>query len=167
MLALAVIFKPQQCRRFHTGDGVCLPRRDSIDYSLAGGFIVLRLSHIASVGAALVAGFLALSTANAESASRDTSSDYCATDVFAKSLRDQTSGKTEPPDVSVLGYARPARSNAAATRWFPQPLPAVDGINAKIDGFGGGANHSNGFYGTTGSLSYPSDKGCLVLRLRV
>jgi hypothetical protein len=30
-----------------------------------------------------------------------------------------------------------------------------DGINAKIDGYGGGGNHSNGFYGTTGSLSVP------------
>ena len=34
-------------------------------------------------------------------------------------------------------------------------LPAIDGINAKIDGYGGGANHSNGFYGTTGSISVP------------
>jgi hypothetical protein len=31
----------------------------------------------------------------------------------------------------------------------PQPMPAVDGINAKIDGCGGGGNHSNGFYRPT------------------
>jgi hypothetical protein len=34
-------------------------------------------------------------------------------------------------------------------------MPAVDGINAKIDGYGGGANGSNGLYGTNGSLSIP------------
>ena len=34
-------------------------------------------------------------------------------------------------------------------------MPAVDGINGKIDGYGGGANHTNGFYGGTGSLSVP------------
>ena len=35
----------------------------------------------------------------------------------------------------------------------PQQLPAVDGINAKIDGFGGA--DPNGFYGASGSLSVP------------
>jgi hypothetical protein len=34
-------------------------------------------------------------------------------------------------------------------------MPAVDGINGKIAGYGGGENHSNGFYGTVGSLSVP------------
>jgi hypothetical protein len=34
-------------------------------------------------------------------------------------------------------------------------MPAVDGINGKIDGYGGGANGSNGLYGTNGSLSVP------------
>jgi hypothetical protein len=73
---------------------------------------------------------------------------------FAKTVRDQStvSGQTGWPDGSALGYARPPRSDG----WLPQqPLPAVDGINAKIDGYGGGANHSNGFYGTTGALSVP------------
>jgi hypothetical protein len=125
--------------------------------TLGSEFLILRLScqFIASVAGALVAALISLSTANAESASRDTSWDYWATDVFAKSLRDQTSGETESPDVSVLGYARSARSHAAAIRWLPQPLPAVDGINAKIAGFGGGANHTSGLYGATGSLSLP------------
>jgi len=108
------------------------------------------------VGAALVAGALSFSTANAESASDNMSWSSWA-DVFAKNIHEQTaiSGKSEWPDASALGYARSPRSDAAAVRWLPQPLPAVDGINAKIDGFGGGANHSNGFYGTTGSLSVP------------
>jgi hypothetical protein len=108
------------------------------------------------VGAALVAGALSFSTANAESASDNMSWSSWA-DVFAKNIHDQTaiSGQSEWPDASALGYARSPRSDAAAVRWLPQPLPAVDGINAKIDGFGGGANHSNRFYGTTGSLSVP------------
>src|SRR5262245_18809939 len=36
-----------------------------------------------------------------------------------------------------------------------QQMPAVDGINAKIAGYGGGENGSNGFYGAVGSLSIP------------
>jgi hypothetical protein len=109
------------------------------------------------VGAALVAGVLLFSTANAESASDNMSWSSWA-DVFTKNIHDQTaiSGQSGWPDASALGYARSSRSDAAAVQWLPQqPLPAVDGINAKIDGFGGGANHSNGFYGTTGSLSIP------------
>jgi hypothetical protein len=118
----------------------------------------MRLSrqHIASVGATLVAGLLSLSTANAESTS-DTQSWASWADVFTKNVHDQTaiSGQTEWPDVSALGYAKSARSDAVDVRWLPQPLPAVDGINAKINGFGGGGNHTNGFYGTSGSLSVP------------
>src|SRR6516165_3195534 len=34
-------------------------------------------------------------------------------------------------------------------------MPAVDGFNAKIDGYGGGANHSSSLYGADGSLSIP------------
>jgi hypothetical protein len=37
----------------------------------------------------------------------------------------------------------------------PQSLPAVDGFNAKIDGYGGGASHTHGFYGTNGSFALP------------
>src|ERR1700730_1876944 len=112
----------------------------------------MRLSRqrISLVGAAFVAALLSLSMANADSASDNTSWSSWA-DVFTKTLHDQTavSGQTEWPDASALGYARSPRSDAAAARWLPQqPLPAVDGINAKIDGYGGGANHSNGFYGT-------------------
>jgi hypothetical protein len=119
----------------------------------------MRLSRrlIASVGAAVVAGFLPLAMAKAESASDNPSWSSWA-DVFTKSVHDQTavSGQSDWSDVSALGYARSARSDTAAVQWLPpQPLPAVDGINAKIDGYGGGANHSNGFYGTNGSLSVP------------
>jgi hypothetical protein len=124
---------------------------------MARGLFMLHFwrQSIASVGVAFVAGLLSLSTANAESTSDDTSWVYWATDVFAKSLRDQTSGQPESPDVSALGYARSARSDTAAVRWLPQPLPAVDGINGKIAGFGGGANHTSGFYGASGSLAFP------------
>lgn len=112
---------------------------------------------IAPVGAAVVAALLSLSTANAESGSDDTSSRDWARDVFAKTLRDQTaiSDQSQWSDVSALSYAKSKRSGPPAATWLPRPMPAVDGINAKIDGYGGGANHSDGFYGTTGSLSVP------------
>jgi hypothetical protein len=130
--------------------------RGSIQHSLAG-VVVLRLSHIASIRGALVAGLLSLSMANAESAPDNTPLSYWAADIFAKTVRDDTAipDQTEWRDFSALGYARSGRSDAAAVRWLPQPLPAVDGINGKIAGFGGGADHTNGFYGTTGSLTVP------------
>jgi hypothetical protein len=108
------------------------------------------------IAAAFGAVLLALSAANADSRS-DTMSWSSWADVFTKNVHDQTviSGQSEWPDASALSYARSPRSDATAVRWLPQTLPAIDGINAKIDGFGGGANHSNGFYGTTGSLSVP------------
>jgi hypothetical protein len=121
---------------------------------------MLRVSRqsVTSVGTALAVALLSLTVANAESAPDNLSWSSWA-EVFARNFRDQTataiSSQTEWPDVPALGYARSPRSDAAAMRWLPQPLPAVDGINAKIDGFGGAANHSNGFYGTTGSLSVP------------
>jgi hypothetical protein len=95
--------------------------------------------------------------ANAESMSDNTPLSYWAADIFAKAVRDDTPmlDQTEWLDFSALGYARSRRSDAAAVRWFPQPLPAVDGINGKIAGFGGGADHTNGFYGTNGSLAVP------------
>ena len=121
--------------------------------------MMLRLSHqfTAFIGAAVVAGLLSLSMANADSVSDDPSSSYWAADVFAKTLRDQTaiSDQTQWSDVSALSYAKSARSRPPAATWLPQPMPAVDGINAKIDGYGGGANHSDGFYGATGSLAFP------------
>jgi hypothetical protein len=103
-----------------------------------------------------VAGLFPLSMAKAESVSDDTSSSYSTTDVF-KTLRDQTaiSDQTRWSDVSALSYAKSGRSGPPTAAWLPQPMPAVDGINAKIDGYGGGASHTNGFYGTTGSLSVP------------
>ena len=120
--------------------------------------MMLRVSRqfMASVGAAVVAGLLSLSMANAESVSDNTSS-HRAADVFAKILRDQTaiSDQTRLSDISALSYARSGRSSLPTATWLRQPMPAVDGINAKIDGYGGGANHTDGFYGTTGSLSVP------------
>jgi hypothetical protein len=120
---------------------------------------MLRLScpHVASVGAAVAVGLLSLSMANAESMSDNTPLSYWAADIFAKAVRDDTPmlDQTEWLDFSALGYARSRRLDAAAVRWFPQPLPAVDGINGKIAGFGGGADHTNGFYGTNGSLAVP------------
>src|SRR5436305_9007772 len=112
---------------------------------------------MASVGAAVVAGLLSLSMANAESASDNTSSSDRAADVFAKTLRDQTaiSDQAQWSDLPALSYAKAVRSGPPAATWLPPPMPAVDGINAKLDGYGGGANHSKGFYGTTGSLSVP------------
>jgi hypothetical protein len=121
--------------------------------------MMLRLSRqfTASIAAAVVAGLLSLATAKAESVSDDTSSNYWARDVFAKTLRDQTamSDQTQWSDVSALSYTKSKRSGPPTATWLPQPMPAVDGINAKIDGYGGGANHSDGFYGATGSLSIP------------
>jgi len=118
-----------------------------------------RLSRqsIASVGTAFAVALLSLTAAKADSASDNMSWSSWA-DVFTKNLRDQTamSNQTDWPDASALGYASSPRSDAAAVRWLPQqPLPAVDGINGKIAGYGGGENGSNGFYGTVGSLSIP------------
>ena len=120
---------------------------------------MLRVSRqfMASIGAAVVAGVLSLAMAKADNVPDDTSSNYWARDVFAKAVRDQTAvpDQTQWSDVPALSYAKSKRSGLPAATWLPQPRPAVDGINAKIDGYGGGANHSDGFYGTTGSLSFP------------
>ena len=119
----------------------------------------MRLSrrHIASVGAAIVAALLSLSPANAESAP-DTTSARKWDEVFAQVLPDKGASlrQTDWLDDSALGYAGSARSDAAAVRWLPQqPLPAVDGINGKIDGYGGQGEHNDSFYGTNGSFSVP------------
>jgi len=58
-------------------------------------------------------------------------------------------------DRTVRRGARSKRSDAATVPWLPQPLPAVDGFNGKIAGFGGGADHIKGLYGGNGSLSMP------------
>jgi hypothetical protein len=109
----------------------------------------------ALVGAA-VAGLLSLSLANAKDISDDMSSSYWAVDVFDKALRDQaaTPDQAQWSDVSALSYVKAKRSGAPVATWLPPPMPAVDGVNAKIDGYGG-ANRSDGFYGLTGSLSVP------------
>jgi hypothetical protein len=108
----------------------------------------LSRQSIASVGTAVALALLSLTAANADGASDNAPAHW--DEVFAQVLGDQTAVST------ALGYAKPSRSNAAAVPWVPpQPMPAVDGINAKIDGYGGGANGSNGLEGTNGSLSIP------------
>jgi hypothetical protein len=97
-----------------------------------------------------------LSLAHAKDISDDMSSSYWAVGVFDKALRDQAAAPdpAQWSDVSALGYPKAKRSGAPAAAWLPPPMPAVDGINAKIDGYGG-TNRSDGFYGLTGSLSAP------------
>src|SRR5262249_58830960 len=56
---------------------------------------------------------------------------------------------------AALATAQARRSRAAGVQWLPQALPAVDGFNAKIDGYGGGGNHISSLYGADGSLSIP------------
>jgi hypothetical protein len=109
---------------------------------------------IASVGAALAVTLLSLTGANAGSASDNTPN---WDQVCAQVVGDQTALKENDwRDFSALGYAKPKRSDAAAVQWFPQqPLPAVDGINGTISGFGGGEKGSNGVYGGGASLSIP------------
>jgi hypothetical protein len=114
---------------------------------------VLRQS-IPSAGVA-IAALLSLS-ANAQSASDTPPRNW--DEVFAQAIGDQAAvwKQSDQLDFATLGYAKPQRySDVAAAQQLPEPLPAVDGINAKIDGYSGGANHSNGFYGANGSLSVP------------
>jgi hypothetical protein len=130
---------------YATANSVCLSQSSSIR-GLAGGHHVARVEPKHCVGRSGSCRRAAV----AHSGER--------TEVFGKTLRDQTamSSQTEWPDASALGYARSSHSDAAAVQWLPQqPLPGVDGINAKIAGYGGGENGSNGFYGTVGSLSIP------------
>ena len=111
---------------------------------------------IASVGTAVAVALLSITVANGGSASDNTSPKW--DEVFAQVLGDQTAASKQNDwrDFSALGYAKPRRSDAAAVPWVPpQQMPAVDGINGKIAGYGGGENGSNGFYGTSGSLSVP------------
>jgi hypothetical protein len=108
-------------------------------------------------GAAAVAGLLSVSMANAQSVPDATPLRYSAAEIFAKVLRDRPAGaeETEWSEFSALAYAQSRRSAPAGVQWLPQPMPAVDGFNGKIEGYGGGANHSSGFYGAEGSLSFP------------
>jgi hypothetical protein len=104
------------------------------------------------VGTALAVALLSLTVAKADSASPNWD------EVFAQVVGDQTavSKQNDWRDFSALGYAKPRRSDAATVPWVPpQQMPAVDGINGKIAGYGGGENGSKGFYGTVGSLSIP------------
>jgi hypothetical protein len=117
----------------------------------------LERQYIMCAGAAVVAGLLSVSMANAQSVPDATPLSYSAAEIFAKTLRDQTAAadETEWSDFSALAYAQSRRSSPAGVQWLPQPMPAVDGFNGKIEGYGGGANHSSGFYGAEGSLSFP------------
>jgi len=117
----------------------------------------LGCQYIMCAGAAVVAGLLSVSIANAQSVPDATPLSYSAAQIFAKTLRDQTAAadETEWSDFSALAYAQSRRSAPAGVQWLPQPMPAVDGFNAKIDGYGGGANHSSSLYGADGSLSIP------------
>src|SRR5262245_40807384 len=109
----------------------------------------------ASVGAVVVA-FLSLSAANAGSILNDPSSNDWAADIFAKAVREQAAVADQTQsDLTALSYAKARRAIAPAATWLPRPMPAVDGINAKIDGYGGGASHTSGLSGATGSLSVP------------
>ena len=112
---------------------------------------------IASVGAALLIGLISLPKANAQTISDTMPLSYSATELFAKTLRDQTAAVDDTiwSDFSALGYAKSSRAAPAAVQWLPQSMPAVDGFNAKIDGYGGGANHISSLYGTNGSLAFP------------
>jgi hypothetical protein len=149
----------EKLRRLCTGDRVSPHNDASIRLLWTRGCVMLRLSRrfIASIGAGVVAGLLSLSMANAQSTSDDASRSDWARDIFAKTLRDQTAISDQPgwSNISALSYVKSKRSGPPPATWLPQPMPAVDGINAKIDGYGGGASHSDGFYGTTGSLSFP------------
>jgi hypothetical protein len=82
---------------------------------------------------------------------------YSAAEIFAKILDDPTAAadETKWSDFSALAYAQSRRSSHAGVQWLPQPMPAVDGFNAKIDGYGGGANHISSLYGANGSLAFP------------
>jgi hypothetical protein len=116
--------------------------------NLGGIKLGLSRQSIASVGTAVALALLSFTVANADSASDNAPPHW--DEVFAQVLGDQTAVST------ALGYAKRPRSDATAVPWVPpQPMPAVDGINARIEGYGGGENHSNGFYGTSGSLSIP------------
>jgi hypothetical protein len=113
--------------------------------------------YIMCTGAAVVAGLLSVSIANAQSVADTVPLSYSAAQIFAKTLRDPTAAaeETEWSDFSALAYAQSRRSAPAGVQWLPQPLPAVDGFNAKVDGYGGGASHTSGLYGANGSLSIP------------
>ncbi|HEY6618344.1 MAG TPA: hypothetical protein VIY68_02255 [Steroidobacteraceae bacterium] len=62
-------------------------------------------------------------------------------------------------DRFVNSYADAKNNESIITKaapWAtPAQMPAVDGINGSIGGYGSGANHTSGLYGTDGSLSVP------------
>jgi hypothetical protein len=105
----------------------------------------------------MLVGLLSLSMANADSMTDAAPPSRAAADIFPNAARDENAilDESKWSDFPALGYARSERSNAAGVRGLAQPMPAVDGVNGKIAAFGGGANHTNGFYGGAGSLAVP------------
>jgi hypothetical protein len=109
------------------------------------------------VSLAVVVG-LSLPPANAQSMLDKTPLTYATADIFSAIIVDDAAllDPGEGSDFSALAYAKSQRSRTAApARWLTPPLPAVDGINGKIDGYGGGGSHASGLYGGNGSLSLP------------
>jgi hypothetical protein len=109
------------------------------------------------VGVVLGIALLSLAQAHAQNWDTDKPATDTAANVFAPTVRADRSGMSQREwlDASALSYASAGRLPAAPAPPRAPPLPAVDGINAKIDGFGGGASSTNSFYGTSGSLSLP------------
>jgi hypothetical protein len=115
----------------------------------------VRRDCVAGVAAAIVVA-LSSPSANAQSMADKTPVTYAAADVFSAIIADDFA-LLEGADFSALAYAKSQRSGTAEpARWLiPPPMPAVDGINGKIDAYGGGASHASGLYGGNGSLSLP------------
>jgi hypothetical protein len=112
---------------------------------------------LVGVAGAVVVG-LTPAAANAQSMVDKTPVTYAAADIFSAIIADDFAllEPSEGWESSALAYAKSQRSRTAEpARWLTRPMPAVDGINGKIDGYGGGASHTRGFYGTNGSLSIP------------
>jgi hypothetical protein len=112
---------------------------------------------IGCVVTALAVALLSLTPANAESAPDNSARNW--DEVFAQVLPDQKkvsiTRQIDWLDDSTLSYAKSKPSNTAAVPWVAQPLPAVDGFNFKIDGYGGEGEHNKSFYGANGSFSVP------------
>ncbi len=112
--------------------------------------------YTACVGAAVAVGLLLLSSANAQSVLDILPLSYSTAENSAKSGgQPATANEIVWSDFSALGYVESRRSSRAGMPSLPPPMPAVDGLNAKIDGYGGGASHTSGLYGANGSLAFP------------
>src|SRR5262249_58115490 len=114
----------------------------------AGGRVMVRWDrqYIMCAGAAVVAGLLSVSIADAQSVPDATPLSYSAAQIFAealrdqKTLRDQTAApdESEWSDFSALADAQWRRSSRGVAQRRPQPLPAVDGFKRHNGGSTGG-----------------------------